>query len=74
MVMHRLNSTFKRKHPPYGISFTKPFPREFLPASQIVSGGLTVGNLHLRISPDIYESGKEQMDSMVQKALFWQKR
>lgn len=68
MVMPRLLSAFKRKHPSIRHVFYETLPPGIL-ARQIVSGGLTVGNLHLRISPDIYESGKKRMDSMVHKAL-----
>ncbi len=68
MVMPRLISAFKRNHPSIRHVYYETLPPGIL-ARQIVSGGLTVGNLHLRIPPDIYESGKKRMDSMVRKGL-----
>ncbi|EQD24742.1 MAG: putative ABC transporter, periplasmic component [Leptospirillum sp. Group IV 'UBA BS'] len=72
MVMPDLISAFKREHPSIRHVYYETLPPGIL-ARQIVTGGLTIGNLHLRISPDIYESGKTRMMSMVRKHLVLEK-
>ena len=68
MVMPDLIAAFKRRHPEIRHIFYETLPPGIL-ARQIVAKGLTIGNLHLRIQPDIYESGKVRMESMVKKRL-----
>jgi ABC-type molybdate transport system substrate-binding protein len=68
MVMPDLIRAFKKKNPKVRHVFYETLPPGIL-AQQIERKGLTIGNLHIRISPDIYESGKSRMNSMVRKHL-----
>lgn len=68
MVMPALIAAFKRTHPAIRHIFYETLPPGIL-ARQIITGELTIGNLHLRIQPDIYESGKMRMADMVKRHL-----
>jgi len=64
MVMPELISAFKKRYPDVRHIFYETLPPGIL-ARQIKEGALTIGNLHLRIAPDIYESGKVRMKEMI---------
>lgn len=68
MVMPDLISAFKKRFPDVRHVFYETLPPGIL-ARQIKEGGLTIGNLHLRIAPDIYESGKVRMKEMVRAGI-----
>lgn len=68
MVMPDLIAAFKREHPHIHQVFYETLPPGIL-ARQIEEGGLTIGNLHIRVAPDVYESGKARMRSMIRKKL-----
>lgn len=68
MTMPDLVRAFKHRHPEIRHVFYETLPPGIL-ARQIREGGLTIGNLHLRLSPDVYESGKVRMAQMVRQGL-----
>ena len=68
MVMPELLRAFKKRHPKIRHVFYETLPPGIL-AKQIEKKGLTIGNLHIRIKADIYESGSFRMNSMVKNHL-----
>lgn len=68
MVMPDLIRAFKKKYRSVHHVFYETLPPGIL-AKQMISQGLTIGNLHLRINPDVYESGQFRMKAMVKKHL-----
>lgn len=62
MVLPSLIRAFRKRHPEIRHIFYETLPPGIL-AGQIARGGITIGNLHLTIKPDIYESGKKRMSS-----------
>lgn len=68
MAMPDLIRAFKHRHPSIHHVFYETLPPGIL-ARQIKAGGLTIGNLHLRLAPDIYESGKARMAQEVREKL-----
>ncbi|MHB1285205.1 MAG: molybdate ABC transporter substrate-binding protein [Leptospirales bacterium] len=66
MVLPSLVKAFKKLHPDIRHLFYETLPPGIL-AKQIEKGGLTIGNLHLTVKPDIYESGAKRMASEKRK-------
>ncbi|MHB8422017.1 MAG: substrate-binding domain-containing protein [Leptospirales bacterium] len=61
MVLPSLIDAFKKQHPEIRHVFYETLPPGIL-AKQILRGGITIGNLHLTLKADIYESGKKRME------------
>ncbi len=66
MVLPSLIKAFKKLHPEIRYLFYETLPPGIL-AKQIAKGGITIGNLHLTVRPDIYESGVKRMESEKRK-------
>ena len=60
MVFPKLVRAFKKTHPEVRHVFYETLPPGIL-AKQMALKGITVGNLHLTVRPDIYESGMKRM-------------
>ena len=60
MVFPKLVRAFKKEHPEIRHVFYETLPPGIL-AKQMVRKGITIGNLHLTVQPDIYESGMKRM-------------
>ncbi|GAA4314987.1 substrate-binding domain-containing protein [Compostibacter hankyongensis] len=63
MVMDSLLAAFKRRYPQYRRIFVETLPPGIL-AKQIEAGSLTIGNLRIRLKPDVYTAGKGRIDQM----------
>lgn len=61
MVFPELLRVFRKEHPEIRHIFYETLPPGIL-AKQIREKGLTIGNLHLTLRPDIYESGLKRMN------------
>lgn len=64
MVMEDILNAFRQMHPEFGNIFYETLPPGIL-AEQIRCGTLRMGDLILRVSPDIYTAGREEMDSLL---------
>ena len=60
MVFPELLRAFRKEHPEIRHIFYETLPPGIL-AKQISERGLTIGNLHLTLRPDVYESGLKRM-------------
>ncbi|MHB1926446.1 MAG: substrate-binding domain-containing protein [Leptospirillum sp.] len=60
MVFPELLRAFRKEHPEIRHIFYETLPPGIL-AKQISKQGLTIGNLHLTLRPDVYESGLKRM-------------
>lgn len=66
MVLPSLIAAFKKHYPEIRHVFYETLPPGIL-AKQIVRGGITIGNLHLTLKPDVYESGKKRMEALARQ-------
>jgi ABC-type molybdate transport system substrate-binding protein len=57
MVVHDLMAAFTKAHPQYQRIYVETLPPGIL-AKQIESGSLVMGNLRIRLKPDVYTAGK----------------
>jgi len=64
MVMEDLLNAFRQRHPDFGNIFYETLPPGIL-AEQIRRGTLRMGDLIVRVQPDIYTAGREEMDSLL---------
>ena len=65
MCVDDLITAFKKQYPQYKKIFVETLPPGIL-AKQIEGGSLTVGNLRITLTPDIYTAGKGQIEQMMQ--------
>lgn len=63
MVIDDLIKTFKKEHPQYERIFVETLPPGIL-AKQIQGGSLTIGNLKITHTPDIYTAGQRRITEM----------
>lgn len=61
MCLDSLFASFKKSYPQYQRIFAETLPPGIL-YKQIQDGGITIGNMHIDIQPDIYTAGKRRMD------------
>lgn len=68
MVFPKLIRAFKKEHPEIRHIFYETLPPGIL-AKQMVRKGITIGNLHLTVQPDVYESGLKRMKKEVKSGM-----
>ena len=65
MCVDSLITAFKKRYPQYKKIFVETLPPGIL-AKQIEGGSITIGNMRITLSPDIYTAGKSQIEQMMQ--------
>jgi len=63
MCVDDLLAGFRKRNPKYQRIFVETLPPGIL-AKQIEGGSLTLGNLRIAITPDVYTAGKDRIESM----------
>ncbi len=63
MCIDDLIAGFKKEYPQYQRIFAETLPPGIL-AKQIEGGSITIGNMRITLSPDVYTAGKTRMDQM----------
>lgn len=66
MCLDSLFTAFKRQYPQYTRIFAETLPPGIL-YQQIENGGITIGNMHIDLQPDVYTAGKNRMDIAASK-------
>lgn len=63
MLVNELLAAFQKAHPEYGRVFAETLPPGIL-ARQIEEGALVIGNMRIRLRPDIFTAGRGRMLSL----------
>ncbi len=66
MVIEEILSSFRKSYPEVEHIFYETLPPGVL-SDQIKQGALRIGELFINTQPDIYTSGKEEMENLVQE-------
>lgn len=65
MCIDDLLAAFKIEYPKYKRIFAETLPPGIL-AKQIIGGSITIGNMRITLTPDVYTAGKSRIDQMPQ--------